>query len=511
MTYFLVFVCGLLTALPYVFDFLFFVPYFSVAVLLILTLKNKRPYLHGLCFSMGYYLVVYHWFVYLYPLDFAGLSELSSLGLIILAIFGLSFIQAISSALVPLAVKYLTKDRHIIFVPFTAASIWCLIEWTQNFFWFGVPWARLSLTQYKILPIIQSASVIGSLGISFFIVLISGFICIGYLSHRNNGRCKLWYIVACTVFALNFAFGTAVLLLPDKKDESIPAAVIQGNISSSDKWADDSVYNSLNVYTELTREAAENNGAKIIVWPETVLITDLSSDSYAKEAVSTLSKELSAYIAVGAFYAENGRTFNAVYLFCPDGSINENIYCKRHLVPFGEYLPMADTLYKLFPFLSEVNLISEQIYEGASPKLFETEIGYLASLICFDSIYDSLAYDSAKDGANLFLISTNDSWYKDSAAVRQHNAHAVMRSIENGRYTLRSANTGISSIITDKGQVLSYIPPLESGYICENVSLCSHKTIYSYIGNLVVYLSIVFLLYLAAHKIYYKAKSLTKS
>ena len=496
MSYLIMLICGILTALPYIFDFLFFLPYFTLAPLFIVALKKKSAYRHGLAFCMGYFTVVYHWFVYLYPLDFAGFDNLGSIFVIAFAILGLSFMQSIGTAFVPFIFRRAIKDRHPIFIPLAAAALWIIAEWGQNFFWFGVPWARLAVGQHKILPIIQSASLIGSLGVSFIIVLISGFFALCYLNRNKKPKVRAYAIVAASIFICNFVFGAISLSIPTKSDKTFNVAVIQGNISSSDKWADDSVYNSINVYAALTKKAVTENGARLVVWPETVIISYLCNDEASIKEISALSSSLNTHIAVGAFYTKNGNEYNSIYLFMPDGTVNETVYSKRHLVPFGEYLPMPDVINAVLPFLSDMNLFDDPLTAGNDTKLFETELGKIGALVCFDSIYESLALDSVRDGADIIVLSTNDSWYKDSPAVYQHNGHAVLRAVENGRYVIRSANTGISTVISNKGKIISQLSPLKDGFICANASSYSYRTPFSVMGNVVVYLSIIFIFYL---------------
>lgn len=505
MSYLILFICGILSALQYVFDSLFFLPYFTVAALFITATRKKAAYRHGLCFFLGYYLVVYHWFVYLYPLDFAGFTPLGSIPVILVAWVGMSLMQGVGCAFIPFVFKRVIKDKHRLVLPFAAASLWCIAEWAQNLFWFGVPWARLALTQHRVLPIVQSASLFGSLGVGFLIVLVSGFIALAYLEIKDKKKIKLPIIVATSLFAANFIFGVIHLNVSQNTNKTFSVAVIQGNIGSADKWADDSVGTALEVYSELSQKASGEGNVKLIVWPETVLITSLNHDAQSASSICTLSKELNAYILVGAFYTEqyqgDYKQYNSLYLFNPDGTMSETVYHKRHLVPFGEYVPMQNVINTLLPFLSEINMLSDPLTEGTDPALFNTDIGKLGSLICFDSIYESLTLTSVREGAELIVLSTNDSWYKDSAAVYQHNAHAVLRAIENGRYVVRSANTGVSSIISDKGVIKDKIPPLLSGYAVSEISTSDCRTLYSYIGNTVVYLSLsfIFILFFEPH------------
>lgn len=99
------------------------------------------------------------------------------------------------------------------------------------------------------------------------------------------------------------------------------------------------------------------------------------------------------------------------------------------------------------------------------------------------------------------ILSTNDSWYLDSAAVYQHNGHAVLRAVESGKCFVRAANTGISSVISDKGKVKTYLEPLVSGYVADEITFHTNRTLYSYVGNLIVWLSFAYLASIAVFKI----------
>ena len=129
---------------------------------------------------------------------------------------------------------------------------------------------------------------------------------------------------------------------------------------------------------------------------------------------------------------------------------------------------------------------------GERTEIFDTELGKLGSLICFDSIYEQLTIDTVRDGAEILLVSSNDSWFRDSAAVYQHQVQSQLRAIESGRYVVRAANTGISSIIAPDGTVKQILDPLVDGYIVDEIVAVSEPTLYMKIGNLFVYLCILF-------------------
>ena len=121
--------------------------------------------------------------------------------------------------------------------------------------------------------------------------------------------------------------------------------------------------------------------------------------------------------------------------------------------------------------LAEMNLFQSDLTPGDGTNLIDTDYGKLGGLVCFDSIYGSLSANRLST-VNLIILSTNDSWYRDSAAVYQHNGHAVLRAVENRRYIVRSANTGVSSVISPTGRIMTMLDPLVKGYTAAEVKCC---------------------------------------
>jgi apolipoprotein N-acyltransferase len=154
-------------------------------------------------------------------------------------------------------------------------------------------------------------------------------------------------------------------------------------------------------------------------------------------------------------------------------------------------MPMGGLLTSVLPSISDVNIMQNDLEAGSDSEIFDTVYGKIGGIICFDSIYDRIVRDSVRDGAQLIALSTNDSWYRDSAAVYQHNKHAVLRAVENGRYLLRAANTGISSIISPTGEVIGSVDALKEGYICEDIVFRNSATPYARVGNVIVFFSAI--------------------
>ena len=450
----------------------------------------RKAYGYGFLTVYFYYFIVYHWFVNLYPLDFIGMDEQSSLIVVLAGWFGLPLLQAVLGGFVFLIYRAVERTALLTRVPlakpFAFAALWTVFEWSSTIGWTGVPWGRLALGQIKMLPMLQSASLLGSYFVGFLMLSVAGLLAFAYL---NRPRALLCGVLAGAIFGSNLLFGAVSCLVPKKNDTTLRVAVVQGNIDSHEKWVGDTSRRTREVYERLTR-AAVADGAELVLWPETAFPYDLSYQGPTREFLCELADECDITMIVGGLASDETHEYNALFLIDPDGNFSEQFYAKRHLVPFGEYVPMREVIMTLIPPLAELSALGDDLTPGEGTSLFETAWGEVGSLICFDSIYEQLTLDSVGDGADLMVVSSNDSWFSDSAGVYQHQAQAQLRAIESGRYFVRAANTGISTVLSPTGEILEWIDPLTEGYAVAEVGMRSQRTLYDHVGNLFVYLCI---------------------
>ncbi len=499
----LLIVSGFLTALPLIITELGFLQWISIAiaawVLLSLSenkeIRLRKLYGMGVLFFSVYYATAFHWFFYMYPLDFAGLSNAASVAVVLIACFGLGAFQGLQSALVFVLFGKIARSdvavRHKMILPFSAAALWVTFEWWQTIGWWGVPWARLPLGQIDASLIVRAASLFGSYFVTFVIVAVA--FCF-VLAMRQKKKERLFAYTALAIFGLNLVLGFVVTLAYTESENTVKVAAVQGNISSNEKWDSSSKDKMLAVYKELTEKAAEE-GAEIIVWPETALPYVLFDSHTLTEFVSDLARENEVTILASAFTKdeESGQRFNSIIEVRPDGSFGEEIYSKQRLVPFGEFVPMRELVTFIFPPLANIGMLEDDLLAGEESVVINSESGKIGCALCFDSIYEKVIMESVRNGAEIIAVSTNDSWFSDSAALDMHNAQARLRAIESGRYVVRSANTGISSIIDPFGKVEKELGALERGYVISEVELRNGTTLYTSIGKLFVYISMAFI------------------
>ncbi|MBQ9782981.1 MAG: apolipoprotein N-acyltransferase [Clostridia bacterium] len=472
------------------------------------TVRLRTLYGWGLFFFYGYYLVTFHWFVNLYPLDFIdGMTKGAAIAVVLVAWLGLSLFQALMGGLVFVGAGLLFRtglsSRFPFLRPFLVAGLWAVYEWTQTLGWWGVPWGRLPLGQVKALVGLQIASWFGSYFITFLLVAVNG--CLAYalcawLSRETvawHAALKKSCVAVAVMLVFQYGCGAVIWLTrkPSDTQEKLTVAVVQGNISSHEKWELETTERTREVYRQYTLQAAEE-GAQIVVWPETALPYTVSEGNSTWRYASSLAKEARVTILVGAFTKGEEQEYNSIICFLPDGTTHETVYSKRRLVPFGEFVPMRKLFETVVPPLADLVMSQGEVAWGEGANVFALEEGNIGSLICFDSIYEDLTRESVLSGAELICLSTNDSWFTDSAALYMHNAQAQLRAIETGRYVARSANTGISTVISSRGEVLAELEPLVDGMLVEEVRLEQRTTLYTYIGNVSVYLCVLALAFL---------------
>lgn len=499
LRYLLLAVSGVLTGLTLVFPAIGFLEWLTLipmgTVLLVRASDRSQKYgalyRDGFVFFYSYYLVCYHWFAYLYPLEFIdGMTKPRAMIVVIVAWFGLALLQALMGGVVFVFAALLFRcelcNKLAYLRVFIAAALWALFEWSQTIGWWGVPWGRLPIGQSHYLVGMQTASLFSSYFITFLLLAVNLSIAFALI---YLPKWKPALVTAAALLVFNYGAGTLLWFTTDPDaGEAVTVACLQGNISSSDKWSTDSDIKSTEVYFRLISDAA-NNGAELVLLPETAFPYDIGDDdnSYLAASFSEAAEEYGIYIVVGAYTSdEDGNSLNSLICYMPNGEKNDTVYSKRHLVPFGEYVPMRFLIETFIPPLAELVMSAGEISPGNEANVIDADGVMLGGLICFDSIYEQLAYDSVRHGAQIICLSTNDSWFSDSAALYMHNAQAQMRAIENGRYVVRSANTGISTIINPRGEILSSLDPLVEGNVCGTVYARSDKTLYTVTGNLFI-------------------------
>lgn len=494
---------AIISGISFTVDNLGILMWISFIPLLYIVIKKENTFIKifktGTIFGTIYYLVILHWIFNLYPFEWLDLGKTKRIIILFCGWILISLLEGLVIGIVLGIFKYLKVKNNLLNI-FTIASLWFVIEYIQEQGVLGFPWGKLAISQVRYLPVIQSVSLFGSSFISFIIIVFNGMILEGIINYKKSKVVAMKSIfIAILIFVINISYGY-FSLNEENYGENVNVTVVQGNISTTEKWQKGDILKNLNIYKKLTIEAVENSNkygkkTEAVLWPETAIPVDISNDSWILEEYKALAKSLNVTFMTGTFYTDYKNDcykYNSIVAIDSSGKI-EDIYFKRHLVPFGEALPFEEFLLEKIPIIKELNLVDGDLKAGEKSVIIDDNKFKIGCLVCYESVFPKLVIESIKDGAEVIFIASNDSWFKDSKAVYEHNNNAVLRAIENNRYVVRAANTGISCFIDNKGRVVERLSTLKQGYINSSVEIINDKTLYTMIGEYIIYIVILFI------------------
>jgi apolipoprotein N-acyltransferase len=379
-----------------------------------------------------------------------------------------------------------------------APPVWVATEMGRTYVLDGFPWELLGYSQTTVLPVAQIASVLGIYGLSALVALVSA--AAAYAALERSPRRWLVSGVVAVVMIATAGWGTVRISRGDLTRSGTPVrvAVLQGNIPQDQKW-DPAMAGAIGQrYIDMTREAI-GRGATFLIWPESATPLPYERDMALGDAIRRLAREGKVTLLVGSDQFEpvkpvaqerpEERIYNAAYLIQPDGS-TAAIYRKIHLVPFGEYVPFRRLLYFVKPLVEAVS----DFTPGTDAVLLPVAGHTASTAICYEVIYSALMRSFVTRGSELLTTITNDAWYGWSSAPHQHWQQAALRSIEQGRYLARAANTGISGFVDPYGRVMQQSNMFQSAVMTEDLRFIAERTIYSRIGDVVGWISVAFTL-----------------
>ena len=185
---------------------------------------------------------------------------------------------------------------------------------------------------------------------------------------------------------------------------------------------------------------------------------------------------------------EDGRLYNTAFLLGTDGQIHGR-YDKRHLVPFGEYVPLQ----QVFFFLDKLVVGIGDFGRGRRATVFSLDGVRFSVMICYEAIFPGEVREFGRDGAEFLVNITNDAWFGRSGAPSQHLAMAAMRAVENGMYLVRAANTGISAVVAPTGEILAETGIFTEATLLGTIHPRLRETPYTRYGDMLAWVCLTFL------------------
>jgi apolipoprotein N-acyltransferase len=369
-----------------------------------------------------------------------------------------------------------------------APAIWVSTEFARGVVLGGFPWELLGYSQVGVIPVVQLASVTGVYGVSALVCLVSAALACAAIDRGREGiaiagAAALLVAVVAIWGAVRVHDGTLT-----KQGEPISVALVQGNIAQEQKWDGSRAEGILQTYLSMTRDAA-HNGAKLVVWPESATPFLFEYEPAGQSRITSLVRATGITLLIGSDQYEPGtppRYYNAAFMLRPDGS-TAAVYRKIHLVPFGEFIPLKRLLFFAAPLVEG----STDFTPGQDVTLLPVGQHRMSTAICYEVVYPRLAGEAVRKGSQLLSTITNDAWYGTSSAPHQHFTQAAMRAVEQGRYLVRSANTGISGIIDPYGRVRQASAIFTRTTIEGQVRFLDGLTIYGRTGDAFAYACIL--------------------
>lgn len=388
----------------------------------------------------------------------------------------LSFCSSLQFVIFALAVRRVGPGPLAIAAPLLWVSLELLFP---NLF----PW-RMAHTQIHVPALLQIGDLTGPYSLSLVVVWLAAA-----LARWIDDR-RAWHgIVTAGVAAACIAvYGVVRLPQIDAAIAAAPqlrVALVQGNIGIEEKG--NISYFDINVEQYRQLSAAVQDQVDLIVWPETVQLRWIDAELQRLTPATDPFPDLRRHLIFGGLGfrlrstdPDDAEEYNSAFLIGPGARVLGR-YDKRILMPFGEFIPFAS----YFPWIRKLSPQTAGFTAGRDISIFDIDgKGRVGQLICYEDLVTDMPRTTTQGGAELLVTILNDAWYGNTAAPHQHQALALMRTIENRRYLLRGSNSGVTSIIDAAGRVVQEGPLFASTVLIDSIPRLQLASIYTRTGDL---------------------------
>ncbi len=374
----------------------------------------------------------------------------------------------------PFSVYGLLNNDHPNTVLLAFPGVWVLGEWLRGWILTGFPWLYLG---YGHIDTWLSgwAPLFGVLAVSGFTAYSGALLALVWERKKFRTAIGRGLFVGILIWGGGFYLSTKQWTSPQRDPLSV--ALVQPNQPLLEKWMPDLLDSLLADFSETT---AEHWDKDLIIWPEAGIARPKNDIEPFLESVDAQAREHDTVVITGIPTYESGPEGRSYYnSVIPLGNAS-GAYDKRHLVPFGEYVPFEQWLRGLITFF-DLPMSNFQPGPPQQPPITGGRVK-IATVICYEVAYQALLADNAA-AANLLLTVSNDTWFGNSLGPHQHLQIAQMRALENGKPMLRATNDGITAAIDEKGNILALLPRFRAGVLSTQVQPYSGATPFNQLGG----------------------------
>ncbi len=400
---------------------------------------------------------------------------------------GLVTVLALFPALTgALLVRYFSEplSRLLAFGP-----LWLISEYLRGHVFTGFPWlfAGASQTDTWLMHLLP---VLGVYGASLAVALTAALL-LALLGPATTGKRAL-RLLAVMLLMVPYVAPLSRSAEPASAAPSLSVALVQANIAQSLKWRPDQLQFITAQYRELTTPLLGQ--VDVIIWPEAAIPAfPHHLGDYFPQLDHDAKAQHTALVTGLPLLDHDNRYFNGVVgLGTASGR-----YDKRHLVPFGEYVPFQSLLRGMFQFF---NLPMSGFSEGEQPALLDVAGQPMAAAICYEIAYPELVRDNVsqlQQRPGYLLTVSNDAWFGASWGPWQHLQIARVRAIENGLPVIRATVTGVSAVIAPDGRISQQLPQFETAVLRTTVAARQPDTLWLRFGLWPVSILVALLLLVA--------------
>lgn len=409
----------------------------------------------GLLFGLAFYLPQVSWTsLYLGPIPWLALAMFQSL-----FVAGGAVLIALAYRWVPRASP--SRWATLVWLPLLVAGLWIVRESaTGTIPYGGFPWGRAAQSQSES-PFAQVVSWVGSTGLGLIMVtLVAGVI--------EWVRLRGWQDLRSAIpVAALMIVAVAVPAWPTDPVGDLRVASVQGNGKAA-YFDEREPGDLLAAQLEATEPILDEPGVDVLLWPEGGSDVDPTRSDAAARTFDSLSEELDAPVVLNTVTTREEQFYNTSLLWIAgEGAVDS--YDKRNPVPFGEYIPDRWFFDAIAGDLT--GLIQRGYSPGTNAPVFDLGDAVAGLAICFDVIYDSLIWEGAREGAQVYLFQTNNADFRGTDENEQQLAIARLRAIETGRSVVNISTVGTSQVIDPTGRTIDALPAYEQGAMVTDVEL----------------------------------------
>jgi apolipoprotein N-acyltransferase len=362
------------------------------------------------------------------------------------------------------------------------AAAWTLCQWLRGLGPFAFVWGHFAVALYRVPPLLQIADIVGTWGVEFLIALWNTLLGALLLAiFRNDAShapspVAFWWV--CLALGYSIGRGWSIGAI---KGETVSVTIVQPNVDLARAYSPSEWVPIRQQIAELVQQAHKGD-PDLIVLPESLEPYPMPDSREAFEFWQQLAESGRVNLLVGGYRIGDPMTrqyTNTAHLFAATGKWQ--YHDKVQLVPLGEAVPLRDYL----PFLRAFGVVERDLLPGRSLKPLEVDPMRIGVVICMESTYPWIARGLVREGANMLVVLSNESWFGRTAALEQHLAFCVLRAIETRRYVVRCAPQGISAIIKPDGKIVR-LPPFERVINQQEITLQTELTPYVRWGDWIV-------------------------